>query len=485
MPHRPTASTWLTGAAIWLVAVVVLLRAVSPSTIRYDYQRAFYAAGTAVLEHQSLYASALHQLETKASSPSLSPYERAHTYIPYLYPPPYALFLAGLSAMPYEAAARVFYWINVAFLVLIALLIGYALGSRRRWFLASALVFAALVGFTPIRSTLNLGQADLVILVLATAGLAVSESLVVVPTSLKPWRSVVGGIFLGAAAVIKVYPGVILVLMLLRRQYRLVASALATVAVLMAVGVAVLGPGSFIDYLHASRLAAHPLVVAFPFAFGLMAFAYRALTATPYATPLIALPPALVGGAVVAVAVVLAALGIRYILTHERIDARHLFLAVAGALVFFPLLEPQHLALLMALLPGVVMVVLGGTDRMRKAGIPVAAAAIGASLILAWISLWAGDRATVVLTVLIALAVGAAAIVLSRRGQWPISLTWGSALISAGFVLLGSPALLQISGLWPVPLNRLDVLMGEAQLYALFVLIAGVLLVSLTKPRLR
>src|SRR5437588_132700 len=168
MPHRATASTWLTGAAIWLVAVVVLLRAVSPSTIRYDYQRAFYAAGTAVLEHQSLYASALHQLETKASSPSLSPYERAHTYIPYLYPPPYALFLAGLSAMPYEAAARVFYWINVAFLVLIALLIGYALGSRRRWFLASALVFAALVGFTPIRSTLHPGQADLVILVPAS-----------------------------------------------------------------------------------------------------------------------------------------------------------------------------------------------------------------------------------------------------------------------------------------------------------------------------
>src|SRR5207245_854331 len=219
MPHRPTASTCLTGAAIWLVAVVVLLRAVSPSTIRYDYQRAFYAAGTAVLEHQSLYASALHQLETKASSPSLSPYERAHTYIPYLYPPPYALFLAGLSAMPYEAAARVFYWINVAFLFLIAFLIGSALGSRCRWFLPSAL---------------------------------------------------------------------------------------AAVPVLWAVGVAVPRPGSCIDYLHASRRAAHPLVVAFPFAFGLMAFAYRALTATPYATPLIALPPALVGGAVVAVAVVLA-----------------------------------------------------------------------------------------------------------------------------------------------------------------------------------
>src|SRR5207245_10738731 len=195
--------------------------------------------------------------------------------------------------------------------------------------------------------------------------------------------------------------------------------------------------------------------------------------------PRMALPPRLAGRGVVAVPAVVAALAIRYILSHARIGARHLVLAVAGALVFFPLLEPQHLALLMALLPGVVMVVVGGTDRMRKAGIPVAAAAIGASLILAWISLWAGDRATVVLTVLLALAVGAAAIVLSRRGQWPISLTWGSALISAGFVLLGSPGLLQISGLWPVPLNRLDVLRGEARLYALFVLIAGVLLISL------
>jgi hypothetical protein len=182
---------WLTGAAIWLAAVVVLFRAVPSFTPGSDYQRAFYAAGSAVLEHQSPYGSLLPQLDTKINSPSLTPSQRARTYIPYLYPPPYAFFLAGLSTLPYDLAARVFYWINVVGLVLVALLTGHALGSRRRWFMASALVFAALVGFTPIRSTLALGQADLVILVLATAGLAVSKSLVLVPTSLKPWRSVV------------------------------------------------------------------------------------------------------------------------------------------------------------------------------------------------------------------------------------------------------------------------------------------------------
>jgi hypothetical protein len=59
---------------------------------------------------------------------------------------------------------------------------------------------------------------------------------------------------------------------------------------------------------------------------------------------------------------------------------------------------------------------------------------------------------------------------------------WGAALMSAGFVLLGSPALSQISARWGVPMNRLHVLLGEAQPYALLVLIAGVLLVSLPRP---
>ncbi len=461
--ERVVVSRWLLGVALWLIALGLLVHAVPALVPENDLKSDFYPAGLAVLEHRSPYPPALHGLLTHAD---------------YVYPPAYALLLAPLSALRYDYSARIFYWVNIAALAMVALMIGRAFKGRQQSFLGAGFVFASLVSFAPIRWTLAFGQADIYVLVLVTGALALCGSIAAEQKQSESRRAVLAGMLLGIAAAIKVYPVVILVAMLLRRRFQVFISGMLTIAFLVALAVMVSGSSILIDYVRVTQMSTDPRFVAFPFSFGILAFAYRSMTPTPFAVPLVNLPSALVKDLVILAAAVVAIRVISFILTQSRVDARHLLIVAAAALAFFPLLEIQHLSLLMAFLPGLALFTVGGNDIMRSASIRLAMTTAAASLIVAFAAQWTTGRPLVWLTISVASAIGIATSLLLRGHGWSRWLVCGCAIVAMAFVLMASPAFLNMAAWWGAPMSRLHVVLGEGQLYLLFMLIVGVLLVD-------
>jgi hypothetical protein len=105
-------------------------------------------------------------------------------------------------------------------------------------------------------------------------------------------------------------------------------------------------------------------------------------------------------------------------------------------------------------------------------------ATAAAALIVAFAALWVTGRPLALLTISVACAVGVAATLLLRGHGWSQWLTYGSAIVAMTFVLMASPAFLNMAAWWPPPISRLHVVLGEGQLYLLIMLIVGVLLVD-------
>ena len=202
----------------------------------YDFS-AYWAAAGRVLAGMSPYQA--HQLA--------GPYSPQAQFL-YLYPPPLAALVAPLAAtFPGDYRAAAWIWTAVGAAILVASVLALwrderlggrfpILSGRGRWFLV-----AAAFAFPPVVGELVIGNVHLVLLGLLTlAWLGIRRG-----DSRGEW---IAGLAVGVAAVIKVFPGVLLLWFLLQRRYRAAAGVVVGAVVLTLVTLPITGIEPWLQY---------------------------------------------------------------------------------------------------------------------------------------------------------------------------------------------------------------------------------------------
>jgi alpha-1,2-mannosyltransferase len=159
--------------------------------------------------------------------------------LPFIYPPFAALVLSPFALLPWDAAAFSFFVSSTA-----ALAVTLYLVARRRWpeeagsrlaLLAASCAAPLAMLLEPIRSTLDFGQVNLLLMVLVAADCL---------TEKPKWRR---GMLIGLAAAIKLTPAAFVLYFLVRRDYRAAVTAAITGAAAAALSFAVL-PHESVQY---------------------------------------------------------------------------------------------------------------------------------------------------------------------------------------------------------------------------------------------
>ena len=204
---------------------------------------------------------------------------------PFIYPPPSLLVLWPLHFFSYDGAKAFMLVVNHACLIFA---VGFMLRklfpqefARAPGQLAAALTIAYCVWFDPAAVTVNLGQVNLLLLVclcltwhaLKTNGSALE---IAIPLSL--------------AIVIKTYPGLLILLLVVLRRYKAAALTLALFGVYCVASHVLLPSGIWSDWVNKVVLLkgdeAHPG----PWNQNIRAFIARAFMPNDFSEPLIALP---------------------------------------------------------------------------------------------------------------------------------------------------------------------------------------------------
>ncbi len=185
--------------------------------------------------------SALHHLQVGLMYPLTMP----NGFQPYyLYPPYFALILAPLAALPFDAAYLVWTALNCLLLICSLYLLEQYCGLGKRAALALRL---ASVCFLPVFVTLLQGQVSILLLLL----------LVLVFFALRRGTrgEILAGVLLACALIKPQYVVPVLLVLALRRQWRLLGSFMATAAVLFGLPMLIFGPsisGGYLRALHAA-----------------------------------------------------------------------------------------------------------------------------------------------------------------------------------------------------------------------------------------
>jgi hypothetical protein len=176
----------------------------------------YWLAGKLVLQGQSPYD--IQALRDLARSEHLS----FLVGTGYSYPLPFAIFMVPFALLPFQLSLELFVGLSIAlFGLTVAIWIGWAHGwepalARRRFALALAAGF-----YPPVFCSVANGQANLILLPLSAGGLvlAVAEA--------GAGRRAIGGVLLGLAAIVKLFPGVVVVPLAIGRRW---GGAVGTVA---------------------------------------------------------------------------------------------------------------------------------------------------------------------------------------------------------------------------------------------------------------
>lgn len=195
---RPWRMLAVTSLSVWCVALAFVARTCVPRS--FDLR--IYRAATRV---------ALH-----GGAPYATLYSSEH--LPFTYPPFALFFLAPLAEVSLHAAV----W-SLDVLGAIALVVALALSARRAtswswarcWVLASLLGSVSCLALEPVRSTLLLGQVNLVLLALVVV------DLLAVPR----WCR---GPLIGVAAAVKLTPLIFVLYLVLKGERRAAMRALGT-----------------------------------------------------------------------------------------------------------------------------------------------------------------------------------------------------------------------------------------------------------------
>ncbi|MBA3877933.1 MAG: hypothetical protein C0498_13610 [Anaerolinea sp.] len=228
----------LITVAMILVGFRLLQFAVFTTQIQWGYDFSFYwRAGGALLSGEPIYSA--EQL--------------AGPYAPqgqngFLYPPPFAAAAIPFAALfPTDYRAAAWGWTALGALILVATILavarseGLAERVRAATGLGPWILVAAAIGFPPVIGELVMGNVNLVLL-----GLLGAAWLGVRADTTRGER--LAGLAVGVAAVIKVFPGLILLWLLLTRRWQGAAFVLvgAVGATLLALPLTGIGP--WLDY---------------------------------------------------------------------------------------------------------------------------------------------------------------------------------------------------------------------------------------------
>lgn len=280
---------------------------------------AYLAAGRAIWHGQPLYAPFLHH---PFPDPTLRP--------AYIYPPAFALLVAPLGLLPNAAA-------NILWLLVEQVSLAAALLLTLRWLRPSpgavTVIVCATVTFYPLWVEAVQGQANLLILLLVTAGIAGIVQ-----------RKPRFGIALGVAAVLKLTPLILLAWLLLDRRFREAGWMIAAFAAITAAA-ALLRFHDTLAYFQ-QVLPALASGTGYYANQSLAGVVTRLFTANPYTTPWIAVSWAFLLPA--AGAILLGALW------FWRSREQPALMRAAGFIPLLPLLSsvtwPHHLVILLPVL---------------------------------------------------------------------------------------------------------------------------------------
>jgi hypothetical protein len=243
----------------------------------------------------------------------------------------------------------------------------------------------------------------------------------------------------------------------------LLCGAASSIAACLIIPLLTLGTGPLREYVHVLLTQGSTVLTAFPFAFGFLSIAYRGLVSTPYVIGSAHLDPVLVKA--LFVFFILCVLGFAgWRLRSTRASRGMVWVtAIVVTAVCSPFLEIQHLAPL-ALLTA--MLSMDATVPM----VPLVFGCFACGVASQVVSL----RASEVLSVLVAAAVG---IWLLRGAPFGWTRRLQIAAFGGAFVLLATPAFLNVSSSWGEPMSLAQVVFGSAEY-------VFVLLVMLLTPRI-
>jgi hypothetical protein len=421
------------------LAVALLVDRYPPVTHGGDFIKGFYPAGKQVLHGY------LHYTVPRV-------YDYVDTRIN-RYPPIAAVLVALFAWLPVKTAAIV-WWITGAALIALTgwcLTSLFAHGARR--VMASAMLVFFFVAFGPLAGWLSV-QIDVWIFAMVGAAFVLSTR----ETRRGLFAS---GALFGIAASIKIYPLLTIAIIAWYRRddaRPFLAGAATTILACIALPLLLLGPSPFSHYLHALSPQGSPVLAAFPFAFGFLNIAFRALVVTPYTTSPGYLDPSIVKALfVLFVIAVLAFLAARF--KPRQPDRGALWsVALMTTAVCSPFLEEWHLAWL-ALIP-VFLAADAATKPHGSDGLwPVAVGLVACNLV-SIVLRGHFDAALSLVTI-----TGVGVYIVMRQGI-------GAAVFGCAIVFLGAPALLNISAFWARPISLFHVLLGSADYLALLLAFA-------------
>jgi alpha-1,2-mannosyltransferase len=256
------------------VAVVIYALVLSQGVLHHQDFGAYLSAARDIVHGQPLYWAFLHH-----------PFPDATLRPAYIYPPSFALLIAPLGLLSDAAAAAL--WIALEQAALAAAIVVVVRWLRpTRWAVVGVLV--ATLTFYPLWVDVVQGQANLLVLLLVTAGIV----------GVLRGRPAFGAA-IGVAAALKLTPLILVVWLLLDRRFRAAGFAFVGFAVLTAAG-ALLRFQDSVAYFG-QVLPALASGTAFYANQSLAGVLHRTLSANPYTQPWINLPsvsPLLIAAAV-------------------------------------------------------------------------------------------------------------------------------------------------------------------------------------------
>ena len=228
---QPRFQVAIVGTVLAIVLafrIVLFLNYSTQSLWGYDFS-AYWAAGRHVLEGEPIYA----------------PFQAAGSYPPqqhqlYLYPPFLAVAVTPLSALFDDYHVANWLWAAAGALIVTLVVIGVTRreGMDRR---RTALLLLATFAFAPVVGELLIGNVHLIVLgLLAATWVALRDGT--------PRGELAAGVLIGVAALIKVFPGLLILWFLLTGRLRAAAAAIATMALLAAATIPVVGLQVWLDY---------------------------------------------------------------------------------------------------------------------------------------------------------------------------------------------------------------------------------------------
>lgn len=226
-PRQRIGVFTLLGALVLFRAAQVVISIPRPAW-GYDFS-AYWLAAERVVHGQSLYTAA--QL-----SGSFSPQE----HFAYLYPPVLAVAIAPLTAVFSDYQSAMWLWATLGLLGLLGTT--WLLVNRERLNQTTLIVLiAAILALPAVGFELVMGNVHLFLVALFIAAWLGVERRT-------PTGSVVAGIAIGLATLIKVFPIVVIAWFVLRRRYLEAVSAVATMALLAILTIPFVGAEAWLDY---------------------------------------------------------------------------------------------------------------------------------------------------------------------------------------------------------------------------------------------